>query len=166
MKNVEEAVTTFFIDYFLSGRGPYDRAPFAWKKEANMELIEISEELEELGTKMIREHEDLNWIAGAGIDIGYQYSSKPKTSNGKIVYADCYKVPDRLKAYVQHNFIITFYEPNTASLRDDQKEILMYHELLHVGMKETKEGPKYHIVHHDIEDFERVIKQYGVDWAR
>jgi hypothetical protein len=45
-------------------------------------------------------------------------------------------------------------------------EILLYHELLHVGIKEDGEGEYIYSVNpHEIEDFKTIINQYGMDWA-
>jgi len=58
------------------------------------------------------------------------------------------------------------YETNTAGMTEQQLRILLYHELLHVGIDEAGEGLKYVITPHDIEDFRKVIDRYGIDWAR
>ena len=51
-------------------------------------------------------------------------------------------------------------------MSDEQMEILLYHELLHVGMDDTGEEVKYIVNPHDVEDFRAVIDRYGIDWAK
>ena len=126
-----------------------------------METVFKSPEYRRLGERIIKEHEDLHWIKECKISIGYVESDKDKRTNGKIIYADCNKVQPLYKAYVPYDFIIRLYTTNTLMLDEKQLDILMYHELLHVGMEDNGE-PK--IVPHDIEDFKCILDRYGLDW--
>lgn len=114
------------------------------------------------GQKIIRQRETLSYIRYSKIRIGYCMSDNPKQSNGKTVYADCSKVPPLYKAWIPYDFIIRFYEPNVMFLTEDQQDMLMYHELLHVGL-DNNGGFK--INPHDIEDFRAIIDEYGLDWS-
>ena len=88
-------------------------------------------------------------------------SSKDKTKDDRIIFAECHKVKPLFQAFIPYDFIIVFYEPNTMLMDDLQREILMYHELLHVGMKDSGE---LKLNPHDIEDFSIILDQYGLDW--
>ena len=61
---------------------------------------------------------------------------------------------------------VSNYCPNVSGMSDEQMEILLYHELLHVGMDDTGEEVKYIVNPHDVEDFRAVIDRYGIDWAK
>ena len=125
------------------------------------ETVDLSEDYTNLAQEVIDEHEDLHWIRKADISIGYMQSSR-----GKYVFADCRKVPDFYRVFVPFDFLITVYDPNVTEFTDDQMKILLYHELLHVGMDDNGEDTKYIVRPHDIEEFRPVIDQYGMDWAK
>lgn len=94
--------------------------------------------------------------------IGYLYADKEKKSKNKTTYADTEKVSDKMKALAPFDFVITFYQPSCKDLPADRMEILMYHELRHIGYDAT-EGNCW-IVPHDLEDFKDIIEKYGTDW--
>lgn len=126
------------------------------------EVCEKSPEMRELAKKVLKDREDLAWIRDARVRIGYETSDKEKRSKGKNVFGECTKVKEKYKPWTPYDFLITFYTPNTDLLTEEQREILMYHELLHVGMRPTG---AYYVVPHDVEDFKAVLDKYGVDWA-
>ena len=103
-----------------------------------------SEEIADIANRVMNERSDLRWILDAGISIGFLESDKSKKKNGKLCLAECIKVRDLYKVYI----------------------ILLYHELLHVGMDDTGEEVKYIVNPHDVEDFRAVIDRYGIDWAK
>ena len=91
------------------------------------------------------------------IDIGFLESSKAKKTRGRIVFGDCRKVPDRDRWAIPYDFLITVYTPNVEEFTEEQKMILIKHELMHIG--------KDKLVPHDIEDFRGIIEEYGLDWS-
>lgn len=126
-----------------------------------METVSKSPELRQLGDKIIKEHADLHWIKDSRIRIGYCESDLDKRKGGGLVYAECHKVRPLYQAYVPYDFIIVFYTPNADLMTDAQRDILMYHELLHVGMDPTG---SLRLIPHDIEDFKAILDQYGMLW--
>lgn len=129
------------------------------RKDLNIVDAEPSKNLEKLGNKIIDKFNDLHFIKNYEIKIGYvlAYQRPPGT---KIKYAECRKVLLQYQAYLPYDFVITFYEPNTSMLNENQQKILMYHELRHIGVGEK--GLKIEL--HDIEDFGNILQQYGLDW--
>lgn len=112
---------------------------------------------------MLRENEDLHWIRDAKIRIGYLSCDNDKKLPGeRLVYGECRKVPDLYRAYIPYDFLVIFYWPNVSLMTDEQQEILMHHELLHVGMEPSG---KLYVVPHDIEDFYSIIEKHGLDWC-
>lgn len=130
----------------------------------NTENYSISEEYRELAEIVIEEHEDLWWLRTADVRIDYLSSTKEKKSKGKFILGECQLVKEIYKVYVPYDFFIIFYEPNLEGLTYDQLKIVMYHELLHVNVKDTDGEPQYDVNPHDIEDFRKVIDKYGLDW--
>jgi hypothetical protein len=125
-----------------------------------------SDKYTDLAAEVVRERADLHWISDEGVRIGYLESTAPKKAHGRPVLGDCYKVLDRVRPFVPYDFLITVYAPNVDGLPVDRLRLLLYHELLHVGMEQTKDGPRYFIVPHDIEDFHALTDAYGTGWAR
>ena len=131
-----------------------------------IETVEQSEHYAVLAWQVFEEHRDVGWIPGAGISIGYLESDKPKKKNGRACFAECVKVKELYKPYCPHDFLIVVYGPNVVGMTVEQQKILLYHELLHVGMKDDGEEVKYIVNPHDVEDFRVIIDRYGIDWAK
>jgi hypothetical protein len=122
---------------------------------------EIAEDLEVLGKKVIEAIPELHFIKAYEIRIGYIRGYESKKDKGKAVNADCRIVKGTFTAYLPFDFLITFYEPNIEHLTDNQKKLLMLHELKHIGV-----GPRgFKIEDHDVEDFESMIRKYGIRWS-
>ena len=60
--------------------------------------------------------------------------------------------------------MIVVYEPNCVGFTDLQFELLLWHELKHIGFKPDTIDEEYYVVPHDIEDFRVIIDKYGLDW--
>lgn len=126
-----------------------------------VEVCEKSKELRTLGRAVLKDRPDLAWISEAKIRIAYVMSSKDKKKDDRLIYAECHKVKPLYQAFIPYDFIIVFYEPNLLLMTEEQKTVLMYHELLHVGMDESG---ALKIQPHDIEDFRVILDTYGMDW--
>ncbi|MBP5792563.1 MAG: hypothetical protein J6W46_02820, partial [Spirochaetaceae bacterium] len=62
---------------------------------------------------------------------------------------------------------ITLFKKNLVGLSADQIRIVMFHELLHVGIEQGPEGDEiYSVRKHDLEDFKLIIDKYGTDWSK
>lgn len=123
-----------------------------------------SSELTELFEKVVNEHSELSWIKEVDIRVGVLESNKAKTSGKKDVLGECKKVDYIYKAFCPYDFLIIIYAPNCLGLTDEQMEILMFHECLHIGMNDKNGEPVYVINPHDVEEFDLVIEKYGVHW--
>lgn len=124
-------------------------------------MFEFSNELEELGKTVIEKYDEFSHLRHAGPRIVYQYSDRKKLTNGKAILADTTKVSEKMKPASRYtDFVITFYRPSVENMTPEQMEILMRHEMKHVGWDE---GNAY-IVPHDVEDFSDIIKEHGTEW--
>lgn len=126
-----------------------------------MTTYEQSDRLSKIAAKVIAEYADLNHLGDPNCRIAYQTSDQAKKSGSKIVYADTERVKAKYKALMPYDFVITFYWPNCENLTEDKLEMLMYHELKHVGFDGDS---SFTIIPHDVEDFRDVIDRWGVDW--
>lgn len=131
------------------------------------EVLERAEKWGILAEKVIDSHEDLQWIPAMGVRIDYIESNKEKKASGnRTVYAQCKRIDELHKLYCPYDFVIIFYLPNIGQMSEEQKMILLYHELLHIDYRENKDGDfTYCCRPHDVEDFKKIIAEYGMDWA-
>ncbi len=131
-----------------------------YARQLNIIEYEVSDELRELGERVIAGMPELSYILEFEIKVGYVLSYEAKKKDGKFIAADCRKVTGTYTAFLPFDFVVTFYEPNMSYMTDNQKKLLMLHELKHIGI-----GPKgLRIEPHDIEDFESILNQYGLRW--
>ena len=131
-----------------------------------MDLREMSEEFAEIAAAVIEEEELLIDIKNSQAGIVYLTSEVKKQSNGKRVCAQCEKVPDKYKWSIPADFTITVFLPNVEGFSEEQKRILMFHELKHIGIMFNEDGSEsYNTVPHDYEDFKEIIDRYGTNWS-
>lgn len=118
--------------------------------------------LQEMADRIIEEKDEFYHLNEC--NIGFLYSDKEKRSKGRRVFADTEKVNDKMKLLTGYDFIITFYLPNIKDISDRAKEIVMLHELKHVGY-DVEDGSCF-LIPHDLEDFKEIVDEYGSDWIR
>ncbi len=103
-------------------------------------------------------------ILVAGVSVGVVRSAKKKVvSKDKIVFGECKKVDELYKVFCPYDFLIIIYEENCAGFNDKQMRILLYHELLHIGIDDK--GKPYKKAH-DIEEFDEIFLLHGLNWHR
>lgn len=122
-------------------------------------MYTIDENLLDLGKKVINENPEFEMLRDGEVNIMFLRCDKPKGNKNRITYADCEKLNDKHATLAGCQFVITFYA-DSERMDEKQLEILMFHELLHVGW----DGEKAFIVPHDCEDFKCIIEKYGTDW--
>lgn len=131
-----------------------------------MDFRQEKDEYAVIGKELIENEPELAYIKNSQVRIGYLASKHQKISNKKIIFAECEKVQDKNKWAMPYDFTITVFEPNMEHFTEEQKRILIFHELLHVGIERKKRVESYFIVPHDLEDFKLIINKYGTDWNR
>lgn len=129
-------------------------------KDFNLFDYEVADDLKELGNKVVAAMPELYIIRDFDVKIGYVRSFEAKRDKGRFINADCRKVNGTYTAYLPFDFIITFYEPNVYHMTENQKKILMLHELRHIGMGEKG----LRIEPHDVEDFRDILYRFGIEW--
>jgi hypothetical protein len=118
-----------------------------------------SKEMKQLGEAIISKFPELHFINTYGIKIGYVLSYENKCGQ-KITYADCRKLGEVYKAFLPFDFIVTFYYFNTELLTENQKKIVMLHELKHIQINERGLSVRPH----ETEDFKDILRKFGLDW--
>ena len=130
-----------------------------------MEHRHLSEEYTELAARLIEERPELGHLRGADVTIGCMSSDRAKKSHGRLVFGECEKVAEKNKWAIPFDFLIIIYDRNCTEMDENQLEILMYHELLHVGVEESNTGVRYFTRPHDTQDFREILETYGYEWA-
>lgn len=132
-----------------------------------MDTRNINAEYAEIAAELIREEPALVDIANSQASIIYLSSNNKKTSKGKTVHAECEKISDKYKWGIPCDFTITVFEPNCEGFTPEQIKILLFHELLHVGVEFNPDGSEtYSTKPHDLEDFKVIIDKYGTEWSK
>lgn len=125
-----------------------------------------SDKMQELGELLIQKHPYLKDLRDNEVRIVYLASDQAKTKGTNMVYGSCEKIQPKNKWAIDADFAVVFYTPNMDYMNETQLEILMLHELMHIGVNVDKAGKKsWYIISHDLEDFREIIEQYGPDWA-
>ncbi|MBE5846227.1 MAG: hypothetical protein E7300_00945 [Lachnospiraceae bacterium] len=127
--------------------------------------IQRAPEYGAIARKIIRHIPELRFIRDAKIRIAYLSSDEEKHHGPKTVFADCRKVDPIYSPWCKYDFLITVYAPNVADFTENQIKVLLWHELLHVGLDDKTLDPKYIVNPHDIEEFRVIMDRFGVDWS-
>lgn len=132
-----------------------------------MDSRSINEHYAEIGQELIQTEDALLNIRNSEATIIYLSSTHKKLEKGKVIYAQCEKISEKYKWGIPCDFTITVFEPNIENFTEDQLKILIFHELLHVGIEFNGNGTEsYSCLPHDLEDFKLIIDRYGTDWSR
>lgn len=131
-----------------------------------MDNRELSPEWADIAYEVIQNEKSLVDIRNSHAIFSFLTSEQGKKAKGKKVCAECEKVPDKYKWSIPADFTITVFLPNVEGFSEEQKRILMFHELLHVGIAFNEDGSEtYSVVPHDYEDFKEIIDRYGTNWS-
>jgi len=118
----------------------------------------VSEELKELAEEIIKTEK----IDIGNANIGYLLVS-PNIS--KTIAGKCKRSGAEFKFFTNLNYLIEISEDIWNALDNEQRRILLYHELMHILVLINKSGDEvYKIRNHDVEDFAKIINKYGTDW--
>lgn len=131
----------------------------------SQEDAEISPAYEELAEKVIDAVSELHFIRELEIKVGYVLSYERKIKKGHLIYADCRKVDVVYQCYIPYDFLITVYEPNIQDFTREQLQVLMWHELKHIGINERTLQLTYQLMPHEVEDFHSILDRMGTRWS-
>lgn len=125
-----------------------------------------SKELAILAEKVVRKHHP----ALAAVNIGFLFRDKAPVSRTRVVLGMTIKVDDRNHVYSGKDAIVEIGADTWSQLDDELREILIDHELHHIGVELDEQGhtvltdngrPKIFMKPHDIEEFGVIIDRYG-----
>lgn len=132
-----------------------------------MEHRSINKKYETIANELIETEPSLAYIKNSKVKITYLESDQTKKNGkNKWVLGECEKVAAKNKWAISSDFTITLFSNNLIGMSKEQIRIVLHHELLHVGIEPATDGEEnYFINRHDIEDFNLIIDQYGMNWA-
>ena len=126
--------------------------------------LTINRKLRRTADKLIKNRPDLEYLKDSGVRFTVLSSDQEKIKDRKKVLGECEKVPEKYKWKMPYDFLIYIYEPNCDGLSEKQREILLIHELRHIGVDLEGKEPRYYVCPHDIEEFWSIIDDFGLDW--
>jgi len=132
-----------------------------------MENRKKNDEFRKIAEGLIETEPELAAIRGSGVKIIYLESDmKKKSDREKAVMGECERVPPKNRWAIPFDFTITLYRPNIQGMTEEQVSILLFHELLHVGISVGKKGEEtYYVRRHDLSDFKAIVDRFGTGWA-
>lgn len=95
--------------------------------------------------------------------IGVLFCDKDKKRHGSTVYAETRCLTELESFLSGYDFVIIFYD-KVQVISADALEVLIRHELMHVGWEQRGLEVKTYCVPHDVNDFRSIIAEHGVDW--
>ena len=132
-----------------------------------METRQINDTYRAIAENLIQTEEALAYIKDSSVKITYLESDAAKKADkDKVVLGECEKVQAKNRWAITSDFTITLFEPNLIGLSKKQIEIVLFHELLHIGIEWGDNGECYYVRKHDLEDFKTIIDRFGTDWAK
>lgn len=132
-----------------------------------MEHRSINDNYRAIAEDLIEKEPDLSYIKDSRVRIAYLESDQSKKADkDKLVLGECEKVAAKNKWAISYDFTITLFKNNLVGLTAAQIRIVLFHELLHVGIEFGPDGDEiYSVLKHDLEDFKLIIDKFGTEWS-
>lgn len=89
-----------------------------------------------------------------------------KKQGGGLILGQCIRVNKIYEWCCPYDFMIVIYDSNVVNLSDRQLRILIRHEMHHMGYDMAGNEPTPFLVPHDYEEFEIIMRKFGIDWAK
>ena len=133
-----------------------------------MEHRQINENYRNIAEDLIEKEPELAYIKNSQVKVTYLESDQSKKADkDKLVLGECEKVAAKNKWAITSDFTITLFVNNLIGLSLEQIRIVLFHELLHIGIDIGSDGEEvYSVRKHDLEDFKIIIDRFGTDWAK
>ena len=125
-----------------------------------MDSRRINEEYNRIARELIDERDELESLR-SDVSIICLSSGHEKKKGDKKVLGQAEKISEKYKWGIPCDFTVTIFEPNIEGFSEEQLKILIFHELLHIGV----DGEKLYLKPHDLEDFKIIIDEFGTGWA-
>ena len=132
-----------------------------------MEHRTLNENYAAIAQELIDKEPELAYIKDSRVRIAYLESDQSKKADkDKLVLGECEKVAAKNKWAINYDCTITLFKNNLIGLSPAQIKIVLFHELLHVGIEPGADGDEiYSVRKHDLEDFKIIIDRFGTEWS-
>ena len=132
-----------------------------------MEHRQINTNFETIAKELIDTEPELRYIKDSRVRIIFLESDNAKKSGvDTLVHGECEKIAAKNKWAIPADFTITLFVKNNVGMTEEQIKVLLFHEMLHIGITPGADGDEiYSVRDHDLEDFKVIIDRYGTDWA-
>lgn len=121
------------------------------------------DELTKIFNKCLKECSEYGLVEKHNVKFSLHYVYPYISKN---TWAHIIRTGPQLKMYSDIDYIIEVSGQIWEIADDKQKDILIEHELEHLLLSENDEGViKMQMTGHDLEDFIKIIKKYGIDWT-
>jgi len=130
----------------------------------------INENYRPIAAALISKFPELMYVPVDNILFIENMEDKRKKNNG-IVYAQISKMPGKWEEIIyqitkkQFEYMLEIFKENTEGMSRAQITALIYHELKHIQLVRSDQGPKIDIVRHDVEDWFNMVEKLGTNWA-
>lgn len=109
--------------------------------------------MRKIAEKIVADKKDLQTY----IDIdNIEFVEREKDRKG--MFAEIRKNNFPTTLYIQKDFTLSAFAA-FETLNDKKKEIVIYHELLHIDPEDPSK-----LIKHDVEDFKKVLEEFGISW--
>lgn len=123
-------------------------------------------DFQQIAYDLINTEPELEYIKDSQVRIGYLESEAAPATDGMLTFGRCEKTQDKHLWAIGYDFTITVFLPNAERFTRQQLRILLFHELLHIGIEKVDDDEeRYYIRKHDLQDFRTIIERFGADWA-
>lgn len=133
-----------------------------------MEHRSINQNYEAIAKELIDQEPELRYIKDSRVKITYLESDQnKKNGEDRYVLGECEKVAAKNRWAITSDFTITLFKNNLVGLSEEQIRIVLFHELLHIGIEPGPDGDEiYSVRKHDLEDFKIIVDRFGTDWTK
>lgn len=130
----------------------------------------INESYRPIAEALKAKFEELKYVPVNSI-LFVEIDEDKRKKNNSTVYAQIGKVPSKWSDIIYQvtgkyfDYMLEIFKENIYHMSREQIVALIYHELRHIQLVATKEGPKVDIVSHDVEDWLNMVEKLGLNWA-
>ncbi|HWQ42804.1 MAG TPA: putative metallopeptidase [Desulfosporosinus sp.] len=130
----------------------------------------INEDYRPIAEALKAKFKELEYVPVKNI-LFIENTEDERKKNNSIVYAQISKMPGKWEDIIYQvtqkhfEYMLEIFKENTIMMSREQIVALIYHELRHIQLVKSKDGPKVDIVSHEVEDWLNMVEKLGLNWA-
>jgi predicted metallopeptidase len=130
----------------------------------------INENYRPIAEALFAKYKELEYVPVKNI-LFIENTEDKRKKNNSVVYAQISKMPGKFEDIIyqvtqkRFEYMLEIFKENTILMSREQIVALIYHELKHIQLVQSKDGPKIDIVRHDVEDWLNMVEKLGLNWA-